>query len=156
MQYPHNITTAVTQYKVNRGPLNVTAVDDTPVSVNPRTGASQTAVSVDPTDPELRVMWVTSDDDPSPSRASAPIRPCWCKLRMESAMMRAVFFWYPPDVTMSMGTPCRLAALNTISSLFIMPWKRERDGGGGVNPRPQIVPVMPRAANGSMCAPFLP
>lgn len=81
---------------------------------------------VDPTNPELHIILVTSDDDPSPSRASAPIRPCRCKLRIESAMMRAVFFWYPPDVTMSMGTPRRLAALNTISSLFTMPWQRKK------------------------------
>lgn len=94
-------------------------------NVNPRMNASQTAVYFDPTDPELHIILVTSDDDPSPSKASAPIRPCWCKLRMESAMMRAVFFWYPPDVTMSMGTPRRLAALNTISSLFTMPWQRK-------------------------------
>ncbi|TNN79725.1 hypothetical protein EYF80_010099 [Liparis tanakae] len=60
--------------------------------------------------------------------ASAPIRPCRCKLRMESAMMRAVLFWYPPDVTMSMGTPCRRAALNKISSLFTMPWQRGTRG----------------------------
>lgn len=71
-------------------------------------------------------MLVTSDDDPSASKSSAPIRPCWCRLRMESAMMRAVFFWYPPDVTMRMGMPRRFAALNTISSLFTMPWQREK------------------------------
>lgn len=94
-------------------------------NVNPRINASQTAVYFDPTDPALHIILVTSDDDPSPSKASALIRPCWCKLRMESAMMRAVFFWYPPDVTMSMGTPRRLAALNTISSLFTMPWHRK-------------------------------
>ncbi len=95
------------------------------LSVNPRITSSQTAVNLDPTDLELHIMLVTNDDDPSPSRASAPIRPCWCKLRMESAMMRAVFFWYPPDVTMRMGMSRRRAALNTISSLFMMPWQRK-------------------------------
>lgn len=94
-------------------------------NVNPRINAFQTAVNLDPTDPELHIILVTSDDDPSPSKSSAPIRPSWCKLRMESAMMRAVFFWYPPDVTMRMGMPRCLAALNTISSLFTMPWQKK-------------------------------
>lgn len=81
----------------------------------------QTVVHFDPPDPELDVIVATGDDDPSPSNASVPIRPCWCKLRMESAMMRAVFFWYPPDVTMRMGMANCRAALKTISSLFTMP-----------------------------------
>ncbi len=118
LQYHHCCHTVTTQYKFTWVPLNVTLV-----SINPRINASQTAVNVDPINPELHIMLVTSDDDPSPPRASAPIRPCRCKLRMESAMMRAVFFWYPPDVTMSIGMPRRLAALNTISSLFTMPWQ---------------------------------
>lgn len=56
--------------------------------------AGQTAVNFDPADPELPIILVTSDDvDPSPSRGSEPIRPCLCRFRMESAMIRAVFFW---------------------------------------------------------------
>lgn len=39
-------------------------------------------------------------------------------------MMRAVFFWYPPDVTMRIGMPRLRAALNTSSSLLTMPWTR--------------------------------
>ena len=93
----------------------------TPVSVSSWAKAPQTEVNVDPADPELRIMCVTNDDDPSPPTASVPIRPSRCKLRMESAMIRAVFFWYPPDVTMSKGMPRRFAALNTISSLLTMP-----------------------------------
>lgn len=129
LQYYHCCHTVPAQFKVTSGPLNVTAL-----SVNVRMNASHTAVNVDPTHPELlHIRLVISDDDPSPSSTSAPIRPCWCKLRMESAMMRAVFFWYPPDVTISMGMPRRLAALNTISSLFTMPWRGRQEKSWSVS-----------------------
>lgn len=44
---------------------------------------------------------------------------------MESAMIRAVHFWYPPDVTMRMGTWWPRTILNTSSSRFTTPCKWE-------------------------------
>lgn len=52
---------------------------------------------------------------------SGPMRPRPYKLRMESAMMRAVRFWYPPEVTMRMGTWRLRTIRNTSSSRFTMP-----------------------------------
>lgn len=114
---------------INRAAVKVLLLVNKWMILNPKINttinASQKAVNSVSTDPELHIILVTSDDDPSPSRAATPIRPCRCKLRIESAMMRAVFFWYPPDVTIRMGIPRRLAALNTISSLLTMPWQTE-------------------------------
>lgn len=52
---------------------------------------------------------------------SDPISPRLYKFRMESAMMRAVRFWYPPEVTMRMGTWRPRTVRNTSSSRFTMP-----------------------------------
>ena len=68
---------------------------------------------------------------------SDPMSPRLYKLRMESAMMRAVRFWYPPEVTMRMGTWRPRTTRNTSSSRFTMPCggKGEADSGGRPGPR---------------------
>lgn len=81
-----NVTTAVTRSQHN---IKLLSALKSGILV---LEAPQTAVDVDPADPEVGVMWVVSGVDPSPSAVLPSIRPCRCRLRMESAIMRAVFF----------------------------------------------------------------
>lgn len=52
---------------------------------------------------------------------SGPMSPRSCKLRMESAIIRAVRFWYPPEVTIRMGISWARTNRKTTSSRFTMP-----------------------------------
>lgn len=66
---------------------------------------------------------------------SGPMSPRSCKLRMESAIIRAVRFWYPPEVTMRMGISWARTTRKTTSSLFTMPCGKT---GGVSSDRPEF------------------
>lgn len=57
------------------------------------------------------------------SASSHGIRPCFFKLRTESAIMRAVLRWYPPLVTIRIGMFRLRTWLNTSLSLSMIPWR---------------------------------